>query len=472
LRRAGLFRHIIIDLRFVTLILVVSVTASICVYTRAASKESGGEAAEAQRTSGRASQRRRPQTRRPAPAVARVDYSNFSHGTKGHFENCAACHLIPSFEKPDVGKYPDHPACINCHRREFFRGARPAICSNCHSVTSPTSKAVFDFPKKNEDSQFGNIFPHAKHFKSTTLTMFQRLADAEGRKVKVTFQVTCIHCHKVDTQARTPPAGAPKDARPFRAGTFMTTPSSHATCFICHWKKDVENRDIPPFADNCVGCHKNSRQPLTPTAAAVTTAANVPPASQPDAPKIVPAVARAAAAQTNSQGIRPAHETLAVRRISPRFVHILRPDKIDDDRHRKKFNDGKLVDITCASCHTAVRKADTLAAMRQKGNRVEGNLVQLVPSCSTSACHAALTESEPTWKASVYRELLERSTNPKFNCVYCHASPESSNTDISCNHFKAVIESAEKAGKKAEVMTAIGQLIPARCAEAPKKEGN
>ncbi|MDQ1610588.1 MAG: hypothetical protein QOG00_519 [Pyrinomonadaceae bacterium] len=456
-----------------TLILIVSVTAMICVYTRAASKESGGEAvatAEAQRASGRAPQRRRPQTRRAAPAVARVDYSDFSHGTKGHFENCAACHLIPSFEKPDVGKYPDHPACINCHRREFFRGARPAICSNCHSITSPASKAVFDFPKKNEDSQFGNIFSHFKHFKSTTITMFQRLADAEGRKVKVTFQVTCIHCHKVDTQARTPPAGAPKDARPFRAGTFMTTPSSHATCFICHWKKDVENRDIPPFADNCRGCHKNLREPLTPTAA-VTTATNAPPASQPSVPKIVPAVARAAA-QTNAQGIRPAHETLAVRRISPRFVHILRPDKIDDDRHRKKFNDGKLVDITCASCHTAVRKADTLAAMRQKGNRVEGNLVQLVPSCSTSACHAALTESEPTWKASVYRELLERSANPKFNCVYCHASPESSNTDISCNHFKAVIESAEKAGKKAEVMTSIGKLIPARCAEAPKKEGN
>ncbi|HEY9403538.1 MAG TPA: hypothetical protein VIQ24_12815, partial [Pyrinomonadaceae bacterium] len=51
MRRAGLFRQIIIDLRFITLVVIVSITAMICVYTRAASKESGGEAA-AQRRSG------------------------------------------------------------------------------------------------------------------------------------------------------------------------------------------------------------------------------------------------------------------------------------------------------------------------------------------------------------------------------------------------------------------------------------
>ncbi|HEY0082489.1 MAG TPA: cytochrome c3 family protein, partial [Pyrinomonadaceae bacterium] len=175
MRRASLFRQISIDLRFVTLVVIVSVSVMVCVYTRAASKESGGETA-AQRSGTRAQPPQTRNRRRAPTARARVDYSKFSHATKGHFENCSSCHLIPSFQKPDITDYPDHPACINCHRQQFFRGARPVICSNCHTVTTPRSEARFKFPKEQEASQFTDIFPHASHIKTTSLLQFEKVA--------------------------------------------------------------------------------------------------------------------------------------------------------------------------------------------------------------------------------------------------------------------------------------------------------
>ncbi|HYG11345.1 MAG TPA: hypothetical protein VD835_15460, partial [Pyrinomonadaceae bacterium] len=314
MRRAGLFRQIIIDLRFVTLIVIVSMTAMICVYTRAASKESTGETTAQARGGAR-----RQQPRRRAPAARpRVDYSNFSHATKGHFENCSSCHQIPSFEKPDIREYPDHPACINCHRQQFFRGARPVICSNCHTVTSPRSKAVFEFPKKNEASQFGDIFPHSNHVKTTMLLQFKKLEGGGN------LQATCNYCHKEVVEKL--PANAP-EGTPVRA-TFMTTPTSHASCFSCHWQKGVENREQPPLATECSGCHKNLAKPVFQTAALTTASAASP--ARASAPRIIPATA---------QGTSVAHKTLTPNRISPKFVHVLNQKKPEDDPHRTKTNE-------------------------------------------------------------------------------------------------------------------------------------
>jgi len=452
LRRAGLFRHIIIDLRFVTLIVIVSITAMICVYTRAASKEPGEETATQTRSARPPQQSRR---RRPPAARQRVDYSNFSHATKGHFENCSSCHLIPSFEKPDIADYPDHPACINCHRhrQQFFRGARPVICSNCHTVTSPRSEARFKFPKDNEASQFSDIFPHSNHVKTTMLLQFKRLEGGGN------LQATCNYCHKEMTDKL--PADAPKDTA-VRA-TFMTTPTSHVTCFGCHWQKGVENREQPPLAMECSGCHKNLAKPVLQTAALTTALAASP--AKASAPRIIPATA---------QGTLVAHKTLTPDRISPKFVHVLNQKDLEADPHRRKTNDdGKRVNITCLQCHTAARKAGTLEAMRLEVNRV-----QLMPSCSTSACHTALSGLAQL-KLSVFRELRERSKDAKFDCALCHTPPVSLNAEVPCSHYNAVRDSAkkenealEKAGKKARSLTGIEGLIPPRCAEAPKKEGS
>lgn len=455
MRRAGLFRQIIIDLRFVTLVAIVSITAMICVYTRAASKEPGGEASATQTRSGtRTSQQRR---RRSTPARPRTNYSNFSHATKGHFENCSSCHLIPSFEKPDIADYPDHPACINCHRQEFFRGARPVICSNCHTVTAPRGEARFKFPKEGEPSQFSDIFPHASHIKTTSLLQFEKVS---GRKMNI--QATCMHCHKVDDIARKPPAGAPADTFAAPAGTFMTNPTSHTTCFACHWQKGVENREQPPLSTECAGCHKNLARPLIQTAALNTSPAATP-AVKANAPKLVPAIARGTL-QTTLQGALAAHTTLTPPRVSPKFVHELDP-------HKKRTNDeGKEVSITCTQCHAGVRKATTLEAMQLKVNQV-----QLMPSCSTSACHTALSGTVGL-KLSVFRELRERGKDAKFDCALCHAPPVSLNAEVPCSHYKAVLDSAkkenealEKAGKKPRSLNGIEGLIPPRCVEKPKE---
>jgi len=462
LRRAGLFRQTIIDLRFVTLVIFVSITAMVCVYTRAASK--GNNETE---PSPQSNTRRQTRRRAPAPRTSpRVDYSKFNHATKGHFENCASCHLIPSFAQPDIRDYPDHPSCIQCHRQQFFRGARPVICSNCHTVTAPRSEARFKFPKEKEPSQFSDIFPHVSHIKATSLSQFEKVV---GKKVNI--QASCMYCHKVDGTAQKAATNAPKDAFVAPAGTFMTTPTSHVTCFACHWQKGTENREQEPLSTQCNGCHDNrAKQPLMQTAALTKILApQSPAAGKPNAPKIVPAIA--AVRPAIAQMTLASHVTSAsLSRISPKFVHEL-------ESHKKKANDeGKEIPITCTQCHAGVRKAKTLEAMQEKVNQV-----QLLPSCSTSACHTALSGSVGL-KLSVFRELRERGKDAKFDCALCHTPPVSLNQEVPCSHYTAVLEAAkkenealEKAGKKPRGTTGIEQLIPARCgggpAVAPKKEG-
>ncbi|HEX8129532.1 MAG TPA: cytochrome c3 family protein [Pyrinomonadaceae bacterium] len=463
MRRAGLFRQIIIDLRFVTLIVIVSVTAMICVYTRAASKEPGAAEAAAATPQGAAARRpqRRQQPRRRLPiARARVDYANFSHATKGHFENCSSCHSIPSFEKPDVADYPDHPACINCHRREFFRGARPVICSNCHTVTAPRGEARFKFPKENEKSQFSDIFPHANHIKTTMLSQFKKNMESRGN-----LQATCNYCHKETLDPVQP--GTPNPS--VRQATFMDTPTTHSSCFGCHWQKGVENREQPPLATECSGCHNNSAKTIFQTTAlktAITTspaAQAKPPAADREAQRITPAMLQ-------RRGLSPTHQTLLSLRVSPKFVHALNNTDVKLDPHRTKTNEEKKqVAITCLSCHTAARKASTLEAMRQKSNQV-----QLMPSCSTSACHTSIASGSDR-KRSVFGELLARGKDAKFDCAFCHAPPISLNPEVPCSHYTAVLESAkkenealEKAGKKPRTLTGIENLIPPRCVEKPK----
>lgn len=454
MRRAGLFRQTIIDLRFVTLVVFVSITVMICVYTRAASK--GNNAGEP--TAPQSNTRRQTRRRAPAAAKPRVDYSRFSHATKGHFENCASCHLIPSFAQPDIRDYPDHPSCTECHRQQFFRGARPVICSNCHTVTAPRSEARFKFPKETAPSQFADIFPHVSHIKATSLSQFEKVV---GKKVNI--QASCMYCHKVDGTAQKPAANAPKDAFIAPAGTFMTTPTSHVTCFACHWQKGVENREQEPLSTQCSSCHRNEAKPLLQTVALSVAPATTRAASPPlvartvGLMKLVPAVAQATLAS---------HATLTPPRVSPKFVHELDP-------HKKRANEeGKEVAITCTQCHAGVRKAKTLEAMQEKVNQV-----QLLPSCSTSACHTALSGSVQL-KLSVFRELRERGKDAKFDCALCHTPPVSLNAEAPCSHYTAVLESAkkenealEKAGKKPRSLTGIEGLIPPRCAVAPKKEG-
>jgi len=184
-------------------------------------------------TVGASPQRRRP----PATAASRVDYSRFSHRTEQHRAACSSCHTFPSKNWknvrksgdafPDVTEYPEHKACLGCHRQQFFARERPAprICSNCHIKATPDDTARFPFPSLGESflstvkgrsfvSNFRVAFPHDKHTDSG-----------------------CVDCHK---------ASQPDDK------SFKTRLLTHTECFLCH----NQESEVAPLPPNCDACHK------------------------------------------------------------------------------------------------------------------------------------------------------------------------------------------------------------------------
>ena len=175
----------------------------------------------------------------PAPRVPRVDYSSFSHLTEQHRAACSSCHVFPSKNWnearksdafPDVTEYPEHKACLSCHRQQFFARERPAprICSNCHVKVAPNDTARYPFPSLGESflstakgrsfvSDFKVAFPHDKH-----------------------TDTDCADCHK---------AKDPKDK------AFQVRLLTHATCFTCH----NQESELAPLPPNCDSCHKPAK---------------------------------------------------------------------------------------------------------------------------------------------------------------------------------------------------------------------
>ena len=152
------------------------------------------------------------------PRLSAADYSKFLHSTPKHRATCNTCHKI---QFPDITDYPSHDACVSCHRPQFFRGARPPICSVCHSKTSPRDEVRYAFRNPATKLQFNIDFPHDVH---------QDIGYND-----------CSLCHGT----RTP--------------TFKAVPTDHASCFNCHWKSQE------PVAANCNGCHKLAPTPYAST---------------------------------------------------------------------------------------------------------------------------------------------------------------------------------------------------------------
>src|SRR4029079_17678397 len=119
--------------------------------------------------------------------------------------------------------YPDHDACVSCHRPQFFKGAKPVICSVCHSKTSPRDEARYTFRNPASKWQFTIEFPHDQH--QDVIAML-RFSHAQQN------YYNCTVCHAS------------------RNTTFKAAPTNHASCFNCHWKAQQ------PVATNCNGCHK------------------------------------------------------------------------------------------------------------------------------------------------------------------------------------------------------------------------
>ena len=178
-------------------------------------------------------------------SVTQIDYSKFSHATKKHQAECKTCHTVPSkswTKFPDITDYPDHADCVSCHRPQFFKGARPQICSVCHSKTSPRDEARYEFRNPVSRLQFTIEFPHDKHQDVIARLVRPRNAGVDLAHAQQQNYNNCTICH------------ASQNA------TFKAAPVDHASCFNCHWKSQQ------PVATNCNGCHK----PATPYNAATT----------------------------------------------------------------------------------------------------------------------------------------------------------------------------------------------------------
>ncbi|MGH9880203.1 MAG: cytochrome c3 family protein [Pyrinomonadaceae bacterium] len=217
-------------------------------------------------------QRRRTPSPQQAARTRSVDYSKFFHSTKKHQQACNTCHKVPTrnwqtaSDFPDVADYPNHDACVSCHRPQFFRGAKPLICTVCHVQVAPRADARFAFRKARSPSQFTTLFPHDKHQDVIALlwptpkplaTFFIRVSfqSAEADDQTDVYN-NCTICHGAPAALpKAPPSGWPDGFAP-DALTFKSVPTDHGSCFKCHWKAQT------PTRENCAGCHKLADVPL------------------------------------------------------------------------------------------------------------------------------------------------------------------------------------------------------------------
>ncbi len=391
------------------------------------SEASAGRAAEPE-PQRRAQQRRR----RPARATARrprVDYSKFSHRTAAHQQrSCDSCHTSPTpnwtraragdAAFPDVTDYPEHESCMSCHKQQFFVGARPVICSVCHTNVSPRDGTRHPFRNPSEgfeagagkkpkaESQFSTVFPHDRH-----QDVMARLAPAPDAArgfgfVRASFAArqepqqdvdSCSICHqsylpqadKNDEFVTPPPADWPKydigvAAFWWKTGTLKTTPTSHASCFNCHWQEGGEK----PLSSDCKACHQ--LLPAGKTAAALRPARADADLGHASVKSVTEKVLAARGKES------PAHwnELLThwARRKSATFRH-------DDGNHLK---------VGCTSCHVRITTVDRLDA---------DTLDVPIQTCSATACHGAKTGT----KSIIFTELKRRNAEgAAFQCTKCH----------------------------------------------------
>jgi hypothetical protein len=207
-----------------------------------------------------------------------LKYSTFLHSSEKHKAlACNACHKIPTAwnahrDFPDVADFPDHEACVRCHRPQFFSrqamsGTGPSVCTVCHVRAAPHEATRFAFgnpndanqpAKSKEERQFTIEFPHDKHQNVIARVNLLRLnsallpvsfaANTDEKKVDYN---NCTICHQRNDELVSNQASATNTADQSRK-FFKTVPRSHDTCFGCHWKNQK------PVNSDCAGCHKAS----------------------------------------------------------------------------------------------------------------------------------------------------------------------------------------------------------------------
>jgi hypothetical protein len=322
--------------------------------------------------------RKRPSTRPTQPQTSRgkvTKYSTFLHLTEKHKSlKCEDCHKIPTEWNakrafPDVADFPDHEACVRCHRQQFFSGQAfasigPAICTVCHVRAAPREAGRFAFGSPNNaeqpvkaksEWQFTIEFPHDLHqnviarnrggsprVKIGGFFVLPASFVAQQQERRPDYN-NCSICHSTNRTAfSASPVGWADSFIPV-VGTFKTMPHAHDACFDCHWQNEK------PAGSDCAGCHK-AATPFTP-------------ASSP-------------------------------RRISAKFNH--------------EGGKGEHV-MECTSCHINITRASSVRGLTPD-----------VPIAACASCHK--DNKKTTYpKMTTIEEEFEQ-YKKTGNCTYCHTS--------------------------------------------------
>jgi hypothetical protein len=287
---------------------------------------------------------------------------------------------------PDVAEFPNHAACLNCHRQQFFARERPAprICSNCHVAVTPRDTARFLFPslgdvvdasKKRRDlvSEFAVHFPHETHLEVVSRNVpfsgpsFVAISRSTQQKQPPANCGVCHQTHQPQGNSSeeyvTKPPKDLGDGFWLKKGTFKTIPNSHTGCFTCH---NAES-GIAPASSDCQVCHKLS-----------TSAVDV--KSDFD-PKL---------AATMGATDRVMLSAWRERMSAGAFRHEMHPD------------------LACADCHAPARM-----------NTVDVQTLKVpVRSCGgADGCHITATAVEG---GILNYEIDQKKKNPAFVCTKCH----------------------------------------------------
>ena len=164
-------------------------------------------------------QRRRPPRplRAASTPIAAAKYSTFTHHTHGpdgqdaraKLLKCSDCHTLPpvveattpapaTLTDPLKSPYHDayHDACFGCHEREIYRGARPPICSVCHSRVSPRATAgdvkVWQFVT----AKFNHLGGRAQHDDKKCGECHYADPSKEPVKFPKAPIAACLGCHR------------------------------------------------------------------------------------------------------------------------------------------------------------------------------------------------------------------------------------------------------------------------------------
>lgn len=323
------------------------------------------------------------------------NYNNFDHSTAAHRkQSCNECHKLPTgvssaetadgekYNYPDITDYPDHDSCLDCHRQQFFKGAKPAICSICHTKVSPRDKVRFAFPKANQAEEFNIRFPHDVHQDiianlKTPSPRVTNIAAAHFVNARFTFAAgrqdekktdynNCTICHAPKAaknyivEPRRPQmtmletgltAASHTEKIAASVGYFKDVPNGHNSCFNCHYSEQK------PTHNDCAGCHIPSRKPTA--------------------------------------------ESSVIERYTLKFNH-----------NQIKEGGTNPHDTECTSCHLRITQSADLRSLSPD-----------VPvfTCGGS-CHGEKIKMEISRRED---DLAEKQKNPQYqitSCSYCHTS--------------------------------------------------